>query len=493
MTDTERRHDVLTTEQAEFALRVLSGPNIGAQTQLGQGIWLIGSHDGDDLTFADPELLGSHLRIAIAAGTLDVTAHAPGVFIGNKECPTDSPTIVAPFTPIRIGRTIFSLGPVGRNFPDVNSLAESAPVDANHVSSAPAESTLLHSRRTRLAMATIRPLLRPGAVVCGVLMLAYASWVGIGRLRSSGLATISSSFPITIPTDMVPAGSTSNVDTRPDDKVASRFEPRDLGPRDLRPGDLGSRDLGPRDLGRKDLGRKDVGPRDLGSRETKLQARGPGGAADVAPQRPTVTPLSQAKLADLATTVLRAFDIEGGIRVEDTGDIVVTGYGRSDAMVEAALHRLQQDIPGVHKVDDEVITPDRARAFLEAAAPTELRRAIRIVAKPDVISVSGTLTATTYSDWQNVASRFEQKFKPYIRLESHCELMMLPATRGVHIGRTPFIVLQNGARLKVGDKIERFGKISAIDGEGVFVQVAGSNLRVPYPNRPDWITKEDPR
>lgn len=162
-------------------------------------------------------------------------------------------------------------------------------------------------------------------------------------------------------------------------------------------------------------------------------------------------------------------------------------------MVEAALHRLQQDIPGVHKVDDEVITPDRARAFLEAAAPTELRRAIRIVAKPDVVSVSGTLTATTYSDWQNVASRFEQKFKPYIRLESHCELMMLPATRGVHLGRTPFVVLQNGARLKVGDQIERFGKISAIDGEGVIVQVAGSNLRVPYPSKPDWITKEDPR
>lgn len=483
MTDTERQHDVLTTEQAEFALRVLSGPNIGAETQLGQGIWLIGSHDSDDLTFADPELLGSHLRIAIAARTLDVTAHAPGVFIGNKECPTDSPTIVAPFTPIRIGRTIFSLGPVGRNFPDVNSLGESEPVDANHVSSAPPESTLLHSRRTRLAMATIRPLLRPGAVVCGLLMLAYASWVGIWRPRSFGLATISSSFPITIPTDMVPARSTSNVDTRPDDKVASRFEPRNFGPRDL----------GPRDLGPRDLGRKDVGPRDLGSRETKLQARGPGGAADVAPQRPTVTPLSQAKLADLATTVLRAFDIEGGIRVEDTGHIVVTGYGRSDAMVETAVHRLQQDIPGVHKVDDEVITPNRARAFLEAAASTELRRAIRIVAKPDVISVSGTLTATTYSDWQNVVSRFEQKFKPHIRLESHCELMMLPATRGVHIGRTPFIVLQNGARLKVGDKIERFGKISAIDGEGVFVQVAGSNLRVPYPNRPDWITKEDPR
>lgn len=473
MTDTERQHDVLTTDQAEFALRVLSGPNIGAETQLGQGIWLIGSHEGDDLTFADPELLGSHLRIAIAAGTLDVTAHAPGVFIGNKECPTDSPTIVAAFTTIRICRTIFSLGPVGQNFPGVNSLGESEPLDANHLSSAPAESTPLHSRRTRLPMATIRPLLRPGAVVCGLLVLAYASWVGIGRLRSSGLATISSSFPITIPTDMVPARSTSNVDTRPDDRVASRFEPRDLGPRDL--------------------GRKDVGPRDLGSRETKLQARGPEGAADVAPQRPTVTPLSHAKLADLATTVLRAFDIEGGIRVEDTGHIVVTGYSRSDAMVEAALHRLQQDIPGVHKVDDEVITPDRARAFLEAAAPTELRRAIRIVAKPDVVSVSGTLTATTYSDWQNVASRFEPRFKPYIRLESHCELMMLPATRGVHLGRTPFIVLQNGARLKVGDNVERFGKISAIDGEGVFVQVAGSNLRVPYPSKPDWITKEDPR
>lgn len=489
MTDTGRQHDVLAADQAEFALRVLSGPNIGAETRLGEGTWLIGSHDRDDLTFADPELLGSHLRLAITAGTVEVTAHAPGVFIGNRQCPIDSPSILAPFTPIRIGRTVFSLGPLGQSFPDVNSLAESEPVDANHLSSAPAESSPPDRRRTRRAMGSIRSLLRPGAMVCGLLMLVYASWVGIGRLRSSGWPTIFGSYPIPIPADMVPARPASNVKSRPDNKVASHFGPGDFGPGDLAPRDLGPGDLGPRDLGPKDLERKDGGLRET----TKLQAGGPGVAADAAPQRPTVNPLSHAKLADLATTVLRAFDIEGGIRVEDTGHIVVTGYSRSDAMVEAALHRLQQDIPGVYKVDDEVITPDRARAFLEAAAPTELRRSIRIVAKPDVVSVSGTLTATTYSDWQSVASRFEQRFKPYIRLESHCELMILPATRGVHLGRTPFIVLQNGARLKVGDNIERFGKISAIDAEGIFVQVAGSNLRVPYPSKPDWITEEDQR
>ncbi|WP_426441430.1 FHA domain-containing protein [Bradyrhizobium genosp. P] len=455
MTDTERQHDVLTADRAKLTLRVLSGPNIGAETRLGEGTWLIGSHDSDDLTFGDPELLGSHVRIAIAAGTLEVTAHAPGVFIGNRQCPTDSPRILAPFTPVRIGRTIFSLGPVGQNFPDVNSLGEYEEVDANHVSSAPADSSTPDGRRTRLAKGSIRPLLRVGAVISGVLIAVYASWVGIGRLRSSRLATILSRYPITIATDISPARLGPNVNvTRPDDKVASHLGPRETA---------------------------------------QVQGSGPGGAAEAAPQRPNVTTLSHAKLIDLATTVLRAFDIEGSIRVEDAGQIVVTGYSRSDAMVKAALYRLQQDIPGVHKVDDEVITPDRSRAFLEAAASIELRRSIRIVAKPDVVSVSGVLTATTYSDWQNVASRFEQRFKPYIRLESHCELMMLPATRGVHLGRVPFIVLQNGTRVKVGDNIDRFGKITAIDGEGVFVQVATSNLRVPYSSKPEWITEEDQR
>ncbi|RUW20436.1 EscD/YscD/HrpQ family type III secretion system inner membrane ring protein, partial [Mesorhizobium sp. M1A.F.Ca.IN.020.06.1.1] len=66
-------------DNANLILRVLSGPNQGAETSLEEGVWLIGASDTADLTFADPELADTHLRIAVEAGRIHIVALAPGV------------------------------------------------------------------------------------------------------------------------------------------------------------------------------------------------------------------------------------------------------------------------------------------------------------------------------------------------------------------------------------------------------------------------------
>ncbi|MCP1909752.1 type III secretion protein D [Bradyrhizobium elkanii] len=452
------QENVLAGEQDKLALRVLSGPNLGAETWLGEGSWLIGSHDKDDLTFGDPELVGSHIRIVNESGKIQITAFATGVLIKGRECTTNDPIILDPFTPVRVGRTIFSLGPVGLDFPEEDTVGERQRADASRAASDATRSPAL-SRRTRLAVSWIPWRLRLGAVVCGLLVIVGGAWAGIDRLHSRAFSTAPGIQPI----------ETQAADTRGLDIAPDLIFPSTAGGLMVEP--------------------------EPGESANKSQSgwQDPRLAAQLAAQRPATAKLSDARLIDLAATILHAFDIDGRVRVEGAGVLTVIGYGRSDAKVEAALRRLQQDIPGVYKTNDEVATLDRARAFLLAAASAELRRSIRITVRPDVVSVSGGLASATYHEWKDVAARFEERFRPYIRLESRCELMVLPAVRGVHLGRTPFVVVENGAQLKVGDSIDHIGKIAAIDHDGLIVRVGESNLRILYRDNPELLTEDDQR
>ncbi|MCK1627311.1 hypothetical protein IVA98_30135 [Bradyrhizobium sp. 160] len=449
--------EVLTGDQTQLSLRVLSGPNRGAETSLGDGVWLVGSHDADDLTFADPELVDSHLRIVIEAGQIQITALAPGVLIGGSDCLAECPTSLDLLTPIQVGRTIFSIGPTDGSFPEIDSVVEYRRRHAEHAASAP-EGPSTRGREASLGRDSIPRPFRLGAAACGLLIIVYGT--------CAGMAGVISSFT------SAPAPGTDPI------KIA-RNVLRDLN--------FGS-GLSIAFSDDKLIIDGDLGPGEA----TKIKAalRGAGLTAEITAKSATATVLSDAKVIDLSATVMRGFGIEGSIRVESPGGISVAGYGPSDAIVKAALRHLQQDIPGVSIIDDTVATPDRARTFLETATTAELRRMIRIVVKPDVVLVSGTLTPTAYSEWQTVASRFEEKFAPYIRLEAHCSLGVLPLARGVHLGRSPFIVVQNGARLKVGDNIDHFGKIVVIERDGMLVRIGEADVHVPYPSKPEWIAEE---
>ncbi|MET4323253.1 MULTISPECIES: FHA domain-containing protein [unclassified Bradyrhizobium] len=450
--------DVLTGDQTQLSLHVLSGPNKGAETSLGDGAWLVGSHDADDLTFADPELVDSHLRIVIEAGQIQITALAPGVLICGSDCLTECPTTLDPLTPVQVGRTIFSIGPTGGSFPEIDAVVEGRRPDAERAPPAPDEPAT-GGREAGLGMNSIPRPFRLGAAACGLLIIVYGTYAGIASVVSSFTsAPVPGTDPIKIARNVLR-----------DLKVRSGLSIALSDDKLIIDGDLGPGEA------------------------TKIKAalRDAGLTAEVTPKLATATALSDAKIIDLSTTVIRAFGIEGSVRVGSAGGISIAGYGPSDAVVKAALHRLQQDIPGVRTIDDTVTTPDRARTFLETATTAELRRSIRIVVKPDVILVSGALTPTAYSEWKTVASRFEEEFAPHIRLEAHCSPVVLPTARGVHLGRSPFIVVQNGTRLKVGDNIDHFGKIVVIDRDGMLVRIGEADVHVPYPNKPEWIAEED--
>ncbi|MBB6414116.1 type III secretion system inner membrane ring subunit SctD [Mesorhizobium sangaii] len=446
----------LASDDAKLSLRVLSGPNRGAETPLEEGVWLIGASYTDDLTFADPELAATHLRITVEAGRIHIIALAAGVRIGTKDLPVGNLTVLDRLTPVQVGRTIFVIGPAGSSFPEADSIGNGEP-DTSAPLAPPELASALIGRRIHLMAGSIPRRLRLGAVACTLLIMPFVVfWAAIGRVPPSASGTSPATDPMRIVRQIIhELNGARNVNiTWVDDKLVIQG--------DFRGGD---------------------------DAELRVALNNAGLEAEVISKPPTT--LSASQLIDLVTTVISGFGIEGSVRVIGAGEITITGYGPSDAKVEAALHRLQQDIPGITEIENAIVTPDGARVFLETAMTAQLRRSIHVLTKADGVLVSGALAPTAFEAWQNVASRFQERFAPYIPLETQFTPVILPAPRGVHLGRTPFIVIENGTRLKIGDSLGSLGQIVDIDRGGISVRIGGDEMHVPYPSKPKWTVEEE--
>ncbi|RUW23319.1 hypothetical protein EOA60_22015, partial [Mesorhizobium sp. M1A.F.Ca.IN.020.06.1.1] len=360
-------------------------------------------------------------------------------------------------TPVQVGRTIFGIGPAGSNFPEIESAVESRELDTSAHPARPELASALGGRQIRLMIASIPRRLRLGAAACALLVPAVVGvWAAIGRIPPLASEAPPATDPMGIARDIIgELNIARNVKIIPvDGKLVIEG---DLPPKD--------------------------------DAEMRAALRKAGLEVEVSSKGPTT--LSESRVIDLATTVIRGFGIEGSVRVIGTGKIEITGYGPSDAKVEAAIHRLKLDIPGPIEVENATVTPDRARIFLETAMTAQLRRSIHVMTKADGVLVSGTLTPIAFEAWQNVASRYQEQFAPYIPLETQFTPAVMPTLRGVHLGRTPFIVIENGTRLKVGDSLESLGQIVAIHRGGVSVRIGADEVHVPYPSRPSWIAEEE--
>ena len=200
---------------------------------------------------------------------------------------------------------------------------------------------------------------------------------------------------------------------------------------------------------------------------------------------------TDATIVDLAVTILRGYGVDAAVSVSGPGVVSVRGYGPGGTDVDAALARLRTDVQGVSSVEDGIITPDRARATMETRLRAAgLARSLRVVAAEHKLTVSGLLGAEALPAWTAVAERFRREHGDLIRLEVQVASLAIASPRGVHLGRAPYLVLEDGRRLGVGDTFESVGRIIAIDSRRVRVQSAAGPTDLPYARSPNWITED---
>jgi type III secretion system YscD/HrpQ family protein len=99
-----------------FILKVLTGPNQGAELELSAGAYVIGSADECDVNFSDALVAPRHLSVELSEDSIVAKRLDGKVFVDGKPM-VDTRQTIKFFQFITAGSTYFLFGPAGREWP----------------------------------------------------------------------------------------------------------------------------------------------------------------------------------------------------------------------------------------------------------------------------------------------------------------------------------------------------------------------------------------
>lgn len=128
----------MTQDGARVLLKLLSGPNMGAEMELGPGDWLLGGDEESHIFLVDAGVKAQHLLLRVeASGELIVLPKNGSALIDGEPLPPDGAT-PAPFTIFTVGGTHVAFGPAEAAWPELSLPAlVAAPADAAETDGAP--------------------------------------------------------------------------------------------------------------------------------------------------------------------------------------------------------------------------------------------------------------------------------------------------------------------------------------------------------------------
>lgn len=103
-----------------FLLRILQGPNTGAEIALPEtGRVRLGASDACDLLLADPMLPPEALEFDVSATAVSATFLAPGGALAGEPREKGATVALAPFAVVAFGATRLAIGPEGEPWPEI--------------------------------------------------------------------------------------------------------------------------------------------------------------------------------------------------------------------------------------------------------------------------------------------------------------------------------------------------------------------------------------
>ncbi|MEJ0017909.1 MAG: type III secretion system inner membrane ring subunit SctD [Acetobacteraceae bacterium] len=457
------------TTGARPLLHVVSGPNQGAEAPLDDGAWIIGAGAGADLTFAEPALAETHLRIVVAGGKCRIVAMADGVRLGNEALPVGAERDLAALRPVAIGDTVFAIGPAGS---DWSAVAQAAPAPAAVLD--PALAPAVPGPATEAQPAAPAP--DPVADV----QVAASDRLSVVPPRRARLVLPVVALAVVV---LAVAGLAWLVSGRPPEAPAQAPDPLQQARAVL--AELHLDDLATSLVkGRVVISGYAATDEQVARLVETLKRQGVDADTQV---------MSQTALLDMVTTVLKAFGIDGAVQADGPGRIILTGYAEDGTRVDALLQRLKTDVAGLRGTTNRIVTPERARTSLEQAiAAANLSDVVKLTQMPRAIKAAGFLDRPRAARWAAVEERFRKEFGDRIRLETQFVTVAAATPRGVRLGKDPFVILDDGSRVGIGDMLGGAGRIVAIDAAKVRVRTASGDVDLPYAQTPNWILEDKP-
>ncbi len=103
-----------------WALKILSGPHIGAEITLDPGTWTLGRHDECDLVLTDSALAERQFELSVSPEGVQVTCLAQGGHVYIAGQPQPQTFSLAPHTVAMSGSLYFAIGQIGQPWPELN-------------------------------------------------------------------------------------------------------------------------------------------------------------------------------------------------------------------------------------------------------------------------------------------------------------------------------------------------------------------------------------
>ncbi|WP_281646231.1 type III secretion system inner membrane ring subunit SctD [Parendozoicomonas sp. Alg238-R29] len=134
-----------------WALKILSGPHVGAEIPLDSGTWTLGRHEECDLVLTDDTLAERHIELNISPEEVQVTNLAQGQSIYLSGEPQPDSFALQPHTVVMAGSLYFAVGAIGQPWPELSLSGPPAtltpqqpakPTATSHTASAPEEIVL---------------------------------------------------------------------------------------------------------------------------------------------------------------------------------------------------------------------------------------------------------------------------------------------------------------------------------------------------------------
>ena len=464
-----------TSDQANptSILKLLSGLQSGAEVALGDGDYLIGSHDECDIVLLDDSVAQQHVLLTIDGDQLQLTAKDHTVAIGAHELACDESTDLPIPTVIGLGTTFIGLGTVETDWlnvplPQANDRSDSTSTEPlfGRPDVAP-----MHAQEEE---ATASPKARHAS-----------SWVAIGALAAVALAAVFFGQDIMAwMNTKEESKATAPVSLLAETKatIAALDMPAVKAIQDSR----GNIELN-------------------GYSSTKASKQGLLDALKAA----DITVISHIRTVDgLTKGVRETLDSLQAQQVDFSylgeGGIQLQGYLGADISERQLISILQQDIPGIRRIQSTVRTLDDSAADLRQRLNSAgLSSRVTINAEHEQLVASGELDARLEVIWQGVMRAFNDatqgvplllsqvtvlddepivraiKSVPETAVEDHQPLSL--KVRGIVIGqgKAPYALLENGLRVSKGDVVGNSYVVEAVNMNNIEVR-NGSQSFVYY-------------
>lgn len=444
-----------------FILRVLTGPNAGAEALLGERT-TIGSAETDDIMIGDGALAPGHFTIEIKGGALNVVVGDMPVALGN-ETKAKGSYPVQPFGLIKFGTTACAIGPEGAAWPafapadllpPLPPKAEPPPAASEPPAEAPVEPALESepvpappkSRRPRYVGWAAAAVLAVVVLAGGIFLIESEDNNAVQAVRQTA--------------EQIVAGQ-------------------------------GAKGVTIRAEGREGV----VAEGFVGTSDQQRRLRQALQDAGIAVKYRVVSLEQQVSAArTIASAAGARLAIDGN---NETGRIVVDGFVPDAAQLEAILRSLRRDIADLRPLDTHVVTPETVRAEVaEKLRAAGLEGQTNLEVAGNVVRIRGSLAEEGRKAAAQVADELNGRWQGMARVENATTAVAapVPVTNGVTVKASPppakiiiivggkdgFVRDDAGRRYAVGDKLANGEVIEEIRVEEVITSRDGVRYRYTF-------------